>query len=247
MNALRVIKSLGPIDALSVCRDALLRWIVVLPIGIALLVRFFLPVIIRRLEETLHIRLAEFYPAVAGYALLIMAPVMCGMVIGFLLLDERDDRTLLALRVTPLPLGTYLAWRSALPMLLSVGITLVAFPLAGLEKPSALQLLASAIAAAPLAPLLALALATFAAKKVQGFALVKAASGILQIVPLIAYFVHSAWQTAFGVIPTYWPARLLWAFQQGETAAWLYLTVGLAYQLLLLALLLRRFNRTVTA
>jgi fluoroquinolone transport system permease protein len=246
MSALRVIKSLGPIDAMNVRRDSLLRWIVALPILIALLARFFLPVIIARLEETLHISLSGYYPAIAGYALLITAPVMCGMVVGFLLLDERDDRTLLALRVTPLPPGIYLTWRLSMPMLTSIVITLVTFPLAGLEKPDILRLLVSALGVAPLAPLVALTLATFAKNKVQGFALVKA-SGVLQMAPLIAYFVHSAWQPALGIIPTYWPAKLLWAFQQEEATAWIYLAAGLAYQLLLLAVLMRRFNRIVAS
>mgnify|MGYP003405569815 CR=1 FL=1 len=57
---------------------------------VMLLVRFFLPVIIGRLENTLHFGFGDFYQAIAGYALLITAPVMSGMVIGFLLLDERD-------------------------------------------------------------------------------------------------------------------------------------------------------------
>jgi fluoroquinolone transport system permease protein len=149
MNALRVIKSLGPIDAMSVRRDALLRWIVALPLLIALLVRFFLPVIIGRLENTLHFSFGDFYQAIASYALLITAPVMCGMVIGFLLLDERDDRTMLALRVTPLPPCGYIAWRLSLPMLLSVAATLAAFLLAGLSQPGVPGLLSCALATAP--------------------------------------------------------------------------------------------------
>lgn len=242
MNTLRVIKSLGSIDVLSIRRDALLRWLVVLPLLIALLLRFILPVIIGRLEEALHFSLSNFYPAAAGYALLITAPVMCGMVIGFLLLDERDDRTLLALRVTPLPLSNYLAWRLALPLLLSIVVTLAAFPLAGLAQPSLPALLACALAAAPFAPLVALALTVYAQNKVQGFALVKA-SGVFQMAPLVAYFVPAEWQPAFGIFPTYWPAKLFWTLQTGEAQAWLYLVVGLAYQVFLLRFLLQRFER----
>jgi fluoroquinolone transport system permease protein len=241
MNALKVAGSLGPIDLMNVRRDPLLRWIIAAPILIALMARFFLPVLIARLEETLRIDLNGFYPVIAGSALLITAPVMCGMVIGFLLLDERDDGTLLALRVTPLPPGSYLAWRLALPMLASIALTLITFPLAGLEKPGPLRLLVSALTASPIAPLMALSLAIFAQNKVQGFALVKVFS-VFQMVPLIAYFVRTAWQPAFGIIPTYWPAKALWTFQQGEPSAWIYPVAGLIYQLLLLEVLRRRFN-----
>ncbi len=244
MNALRMVKSLGPIDLMSVRRDPLLRWIVVLPLLIALVWRFFLPVIVGRLEDALRLGFGTFYQAVGGYALLLIAPVLCGMVVGFLLLDERDDRTLLALRVTPLPLSNYLAWRLSLPMLLSLVVTLAVFPLAGLSQPGVPGLLVCALATAPFAPLVALALAVFAQNKVQGFALVKA-SGVFQIAPLVAYFVNSEWQLIFGLFPTYWPAKLLWTLQAGGGNPWLYLTAGLAYQLILLIILLRRFNRLI--
>lgn len=244
MNALRIVRALGSIDAVNVRRDALLRWIVVLPLMIALLVRFILPVIIGRLEETLHLGLGNFYPQFAGYVLLITAPVMCGMVIGFLLLDERDDRTLLALRVTPLPPGSYLAWRLSLPLLTSVLVTLATFPLAGLAQPGVAGVLLCALAAAPIAPLMALALVVFAQNKVQGFALVKI-SGVFQMAPLVAYFVRPEWQPAFGIFPNYWPARLLWTLQAEGGSAWPYLAAGLAYQLPLLFILLRRFNRLI--
>jgi fluoroquinolone transport system permease protein len=244
MNALRMVKSLGSIDAANVRRDSLLRWIVTLPILIAALMRFFLPVIIARVEETLHISLGRYYPAIEGYALLFMAPTMCGMVAGFLLLDERDDNTLSALRVTPLTPNGYLAWRLSMPILASILITLAIFPLAGVEKPGGLQLLISALAASPFAPLMALALGTLAGNKVQGFALVKV-SGIFQMVPLAAYFIHSPWKSAIGIFPTYWPAMVLWSFQREERISAIYLAVGLGYQLLLLTALARRFNRVI--
>jgi fluoroquinolone transport system permease protein len=215
-----------------------------LPLLIALMTRYLLPVILVRLEATLHVSLDGPYSVIAGYALLITAPVICGMVIGFLLLDERDDRTLLALRVTPLPPGGYLAWRLSLPMLLSVVTTLVTFPLAGLEKPGVMWLLVAALIAAPLAPLIALALATFASNKVQGFALLKA-SGVFQMAPLVAYFVSEQWQMAFWIFPNYWTAKLLWTLESGEANPWPYLAAGLTYQSLLLVILLRRFNRLV--
>jgi fluoroquinolone transport system permease protein len=61
--------------------------------------------------------------------------------------------------------------------------------------------------------------------------------------PLVAYFVRAEWQPAFWIFPTYWPAKLLWTLQTGGGNAWRYLAAGLAYQLLLLFILLRRFNR----
>ncbi len=244
MQALKVVKGLGPIDARSIGRDALLRWLIALPVFVAVAVRWGLPLVVARMGELIEQDLAAFYPAIAGCALLLISPALCGMVIGFLLLDQRDDRTLIALQVTPMPLHSYLLYRLAAPMLISLAMTLVAFAVAGLLQIGVLPLLLAALSAAPLAPLVALALASFAENKVQGFALTKA-SGLLLIAPLIAYFVRSNWQFAFGIVPTYWPALLYWTMQAGERYALFYLLAGLVYHALLLAALLRRFNRVM--
>ena len=244
MHALRIIKGLGPIDAKTVGRDSLLRGMIGLPLLIALLARFVVPILARRIGEAIGFDLAAYQAKIMSAALLLIAPAICGLVIGFLLLDQRDDRTLAALQVTPLPPRAYLAYRLAAPMLLSLIMTVAAFPIAGLAGAGMPAVLLAAMAAAPLAPLIALGLAAFAENKVQGLALLKGAS-VLLIAPIAALFVPAPWQWALGVAPTYWPARLYWALGAGEPGRWAYLLAGLAYQALLLAALLRRFERVM--
>ena len=241
MHTLRVVRTLGAIDVRNVRRDPLLRWIVVLPLLIALPVRWGLPLIVQRISGLVGVDLLAYYPLAMSYALLLLAPVLAGMVIGFLLLDQRDDRTLSALQVTPLPLNGYLTYRLAAPMLVSMGTTVIVLPVAGLVEVDVRILMAISLAAAPMAPLVAVALASFAANKVQGFALVKM-SGLFLIAPLGAYFAPPRWEWAFAVVPTYWPAKVLWTISAEGANAWLYLLLGLAYQMLLLWLLLRRFQ-----
>jgi hypothetical protein len=43
MRLLRAVTALGPLDARTIWRDPLLRWVAVMPIGIALPVGFILP------------------------------------------------------------------------------------------------------------------------------------------------------------------------------------------------------------
>ncbi|HEV2147613.1 MAG TPA: hypothetical protein VGR37_09450 [Longimicrobiaceae bacterium] len=245
MLTLRALGALGSIDRISVGRDPLLRWILVLAPASALVVRWIFPPLLARVEEATGVDLAPHVPALVGYVLLLLVPNLVGMVVGFLLLDQRDDDTLAALRVTPVPLAGYLAYRLAGPVLLTIAVTLALFPIAGLMDVGPAALLASTLAAAPLAPLFALFLAAFAANKVQGFALTKA-TGVLLIAPLVAYFVESGWRWALGVVPTFWPAVTYWAFREAEGSAWAYLGIGIAYQLLLLLLLLRRFRRVTS-
>jgi fluoroquinolone transport system permease protein len=173
MVRLKTLRALGAVDALSVSRDSLLRGMLVVPLGLAMAARWLFPPALASAGALLPFDLQVLYPQVMGYALLLLAPAICGGVVGFILLDQRDDGTLAALQVTPLPLTAYLAYRLAAPMLLSLVMTLIGLPLSGLVALGPLQLLLLALSAAPLAPLIALFLGAYAANKVQGFALQK--------------------------------------------------------------------------
>lgn len=243
MNGLQALRALGPVDAKQIGRDSLLRWLVVMPLVAALAARWVLPALLAEVGAVIELALLPFYPPIMAYFLLVMVPALVGMIVGFLLLDQRDDRTLIALQTTPLTAAGYLAYRLAAPMAISIPITAVSLPLSGIVDLGAGALLLTAVAAAPLAPLFALLLGTFAANKVQGFALAKA-SGVLLMPPVIAYFAPGIWQIPLALAPTYWPARLLWALQAGAPG-WLWLAAGLGYQALLLWLLLRRFRRAI--
>lgn len=50
MYALKVIQALGPIDVKNVRRDSFLRWMVIIPIGLAIAIRWVFPELITRLE-----------------------------------------------------------------------------------------------------------------------------------------------------------------------------------------------------
>lgn len=244
MPKLKLLRGLGPIDARSVSRDALLRALFVLPLVVAVACRLVLPMLLGRVGELVGSDLLVYYPAVAGSVLTLVAPAMAGTVIGFLLLDQRDDRTLTALQVTPLPLAAYLTYRLAAPMAISFAMTLVAFVVAGLPGMGVGVIVPAAIVAAPLAPLAALGLAAFASNKVQGFALMKGAS-VLLVAPLLGLLVPMPWRLALGLVPTCWPVWLLWALRDGAPHAAWYALGGVAYLALLIWLLLRRFKRVM--
>jgi fluoroquinolone transport system permease protein len=244
MRLVTIVRALGPIDARSVRRDALLRWMVLLPLGLAVLVRLGWPMLEARFQTLFQLDLAPYHTLIAS-SFLVLVPQLFGMVIGFLLLDQRDDRTLMALQVTPMSLGGYLTYRVIVPLVLSAVVLLVVIPLLGLVEVAFVPLLISVLATSALTPLFALFLAAFAANKVQGFALVKSL-GIILLPALIAYFVPLPWQLALGLSPVYWPLKLFWELQAGAPGAWLYGLAGLAYHSLLLLALLRRFQQVMS-
>ncbi len=239
----QVVRSLGPIDIKSLRRDAMLRWLVLYPIVLGAAARWGVPPLTAWLATRYGFELTPYYPLIASF-LVLVTPALMGCVIGFLLLDERDDRTLMALQVTPLTVNGYLVYRATVPMLLSVVMTMLLIPLAGLVSMGLVSVLLVALCAAPVAPLYAVFVATYAANKVQGFALMKGL-GVLAWPPMFAYFVSPPWQWAFGLDPLYWPAKVFWMVDARESGLWLAVAAGLLYQLLLLSLLLRRFDHVV--
>ena len=130
MNA-AVFRALIYADSRLLWRDPLLGWILALPIGLALLLRPLIPRVQEALLAGMGFDLTPYHPLVMG-GYLMTAPGMVGMVIGFLFLDERDARTLTALRTTPMSMRQYLGYRVALPLLLGTASTLIGYPLTGL-------------------------------------------------------------------------------------------------------------------
>ena len=243
MRSVDALKALGPIDVRNIIRDPLLRWMVFLPLLIGVLIRWGVPILSTYLVGRFQFDLVPYYHLVMS-AILLQWPILFGMIIGFLLLDQRDDQTITALQVTPLTLTGYLIYRISLPLVVSIMITLISFPIAGLVELRFLPLFLAALLAAPLAPMFALFLATFAENKVQGFALTKAV-GIVLWPPVFAYFIDSPWKLAFGIFPTYWPMKFFWLLTSGGGKIWIYFVVGMLYQIFVLWVLLKRFNKVM--
>lgn len=239
----RALRGLGPIDLKSVKRDSLLRWMLFVPLLVGLLFRFGVPPVGAWLDRRFGIEVAAYHPLLASM-LVMIAPGMNAVVIGFLLLDQKDDRTLAALEVTPLTARGYLIYRLSVPMVLSVVMTVAALALSGVTTLGFGGQLLAALGAAPLGPAFTLFLAAFAKNKVQGFALMKAA-GIVNWPPIVAWFVAPPWQWLFGLCPTYWPAKLVWELESGGAWVWAALLGSVVYGALLAVPMQRRFDRVM--
>jgi fluoroquinolone transport system permease protein len=244
MNTLQAIRALGPIDVKGLWRDPFLRWMTVFSLGAGLLIRWGVPALAVRIQDQYQFDITPYYPMIMSFNLVLM-PTMAGMVIGFLLLDQKDDDTLSALQVTPLTLHGYLAYRIASPMLLSTLLTMVVMKVSNLTPIDPFALLGLSLAVAPVAPIFALFLAAFANNKVQGMALTKA-NALFTMPPVVAWFVHGPWQFAFVLVPTYWPCKAFWQYAEGRSDYGWYLLGGFVFLMLLLIPLTRRFMRVMT-
>ncbi len=241
MTALRAF---GRNDLKSIKRDSLLIYMLIIPPLMVLLVRLILPWLTNRLADNFAFDLVPYYPMLLSFFFVLQLPLLFGLLVGLLILDERDDDTLTALRVTPISMTGYAIYRGGAATLLSTLYIVIALPSTGLMPLTLLPaLIPIAVLSGVLAPLFGLILATIASNKVEGLALMKAL-GIFLLGPLAAYLIDSNWQLLMGILPTYWPAKAFWVASEGGNF-WPYVVVGAIYSLLLVALLLRRFKAKV--
>ncbi|MEM7800970.1 MAG: ABC transporter, partial [Chloroflexota bacterium] len=224
----------------NIRRDSLLLWIPLIPLVIALAIRIGVPPLTGWLTDELGFDLSPYYPLIMSFYLVMTAAIV-GVIVGFLLLDERDDRTLTALLITPMPLSTYILYRIGLPMLLGMGLTLIGYPIAGLVGLPVPLLLLVALMGTLSSPLMALVLAVFADNKVAGFAVMKIMNGVM-LLPTLAFFLPEPIQFLAGIVPPFWALKVFWAAAEGSPWLSTYVVIGFLLHIVTIMLLLRRFT-----
>lgn len=244
MTTFKLFRTLGPTDLRNVSRDALLVWIPFIPLAMALMFRLGVPALTTILQARFGFDLGTYYVLIMSN-FVVLAPTVVGMVVGFLLLDERDDRTLQALQVTAVPLTSYLFYRLAAPMGVGTLVTLIGYPIAGLTPLPLLDLILLSLLCSFNAPFMALLLVAFAENKVAGFAVLKMVNAVMML-PVLAYFVDSPLQNLAGIVPSYWGLKAFWLAAAGQGYA-LALGLGVISSVVALWLLLRRFDSSLHA
>ena len=212
-----------------------------LPVGLALLLRVLIPRAHDALLVSTGFDLAPYYPLVMG-GYLMTAPGIVGMVIGFLLLDERDAHTLTALRVTPLSMRRYLAYRVTVPLLLGDRVD----PPGLFDDRDHIRSRSAPCSRSrswprPLGAFVGPGARDRAPNKVAGLAVVKVLNGV-NLLPIAAFFLPIPLQYVAGVIPTYWPMRAFWSAAKHEEYL-AYLAVGAIMGALTLVLTASMFER----
>ena len=125
----------GRNDIRGTYRDPLLVMIVVAPIIWTLGVVILTPLFTEMLAERYQFDLVPYYPLVLTAFLLLTSIVIAGGLAAFLVLDEVDAGTLTALRVTPVPLSTFFAYRAGTVMVVTTVYVVATMSLSGILAP----------------------------------------------------------------------------------------------------------------
>ncbi|RZQ61468.1 ABC transporter permease [Amycolatopsis suaedae] len=234
----------GRNDLRGVGRDSLLVGVTLAPLVWIAAVRFGTPPVTRLLAEDHQFDLTPYYPVILVGFLLLTSAIIVGGVTGMLVLEERDAHTLTAVRVTPASLGSYLAYRATVAVVLTTVYVIATITVSGLLPGHLVPaLIPIGLLTGLSALVIALAILAVAKNKVEGIAAIRALGIIVAGLPLLPAFIDSDWDLAFGILPTYWPAQAFLTASDGGTW-WPYLLAGTAFHALLAWPLYRRFIRT---
>ena len=217
-------------------RDPMLPWMMLFPLVIAMAIRFGLPGLQQWVLAQYQIDIMQYAPLMQS-VLVLMSPLVIGMIIGFLLLDQKDENSLSAIALTPASLVGYLFKKMALPLILSIPVTILSLWITQLIPFVFGRALFVAILALPLAPCFGLFLAVFADNKVQGLALSKI-SGLFIVPPIFGWIYQDGLGWLSGLMPTYWVCHVFWHFEESISVS---LLIALAYPSLIVLFLLKRF------
>ena len=134
-TATRALAALGRNDIRGTYRDPLLVMIVVAPVIWTLGVVVLTPLFTEMLAERYAFDLVPYYPLLLTAFLLLTSIIIAGGLAAFLVLDEVDAGTLTALRVTPVPLSTFFAYRAGTVMVVTTVYVVATMSLSGILAP----------------------------------------------------------------------------------------------------------------
>jgi len=240
-GVLAIVAGFARVDLLGTGRDRLLLLMLCAPALLALVIRFVFLLAADFLRESHGFDLDPHSPVVLAALVLLHVPMMFGVVGGLRAVEDADENILLVLRVSPLSLPAYLAYRAGLVTALSLAGLGAALPLSGLMAGGWSAGTVAALALASLqAPLLLTVMTAVAANKVEALVVVKGIGAVLVLVPVAAWILPGPWNLLLLALPPSWPVLAVPGYASGPLGTWALLLGGLLVTSVVLAGLVRR-------
>lgn len=187
----------------SIFRDSMTLFFLLFPVVMGIIGYFMVP----------YVDTQFGVDSIAGEITTLMLILMTGYIFGaitaFTLLDDKDDQVLLALKITPYNVRKYVIAKLVISYLFGViGTYLIMLLTNFMADTPQWHLLLISVVSAIQAPLVALIVNSFATNKVEGFVMMKM-TGLLLMIPIASLFMTDWTEVFLGVIPGFWPARLI--------------------------------------
>ena len=187
----------------------------------------------------------SIWDSITAMMLIVVTGYVFGALIAFTLLDDKDDKVLMSLKITPINVKHYVYVKMFAGMIFGFIATMILIYATGfLEGSSFWIILAVSLLGAIQVPSVTLIVNSFSDNKVEGFVVMKL-SGMVLMFPLIGFLVSSGFQYLLGVAPGYWAGRIveLELVPSEEGSALIVFMVGVAYNLLATWLLMKVYTK----
>ena len=261
---MRTFKALGRYELKNIFRDKMTALMVVYPFVITALVAFVIPAFFDFFEGDE----SGFFITSLVIAIILasLAPMLAGAMLGFLLLDHKDEKTLDSLRVTPLSLRSYLIYKASYTYILAVIAS--AFVILGTRYLSGESytfmgqnvfrqlpisgIIFYALVSGLFGPTFGLMIATLGKNKIEGFAYLKS-MGILILLPVLVMLetMQDVKQYILGIIPGFWPVKGLlesasFLDDPANLPAALYFIIGALFMGYLIIFFIKQFEKNIS-
>lgn len=246
----------------NIFRDNMTLLMLFYPVLILTMSIFFIPSLLNMTDNATP---AAMYGSVISFIMLLsISSMIYGALLGFVLLDRKDEKTLFTIAATPLTVGGYLKFQAVYFCIIAfvtntiilIGTKLFASDaytfevfgisynlFANLTYPKILAFSASACLFVPLVGFL---IAALGKNKIEGFAYMKS-GGILLLLPVLTVLdtFSGGLQYLLGVTPNFWSIKgLLTTVMPSNDADinfWLYILIGSIYCIAINILVYRLF------
>lgn len=212
-------------------RDPMMNFMLFYPILFGVIGRYIFPII----ADSSGFSIDKFADLII-VVLVLITPFIYGALIGFSILDDKDDHILSAIKVTPLGLNRFLSFRLIIALVLSFVACMYVMWFSDIGNLSLGSMAAISFLASLSAPATGLFINAVANNKIEGFAVMKGA-GIIIIFPIIALFFIDKKELFFSFAPGFWPAKAISSLIRGDGILFLsyyqYYFIGLTYVILL--------------
>lgn len=184
-------------DLKLIFRDPAMAVIFIIPIILVLFCRFAIPVF------------ANYLPAISEYYWLIVAALTSisastpSFLVGFILLDERDENIHTMIKILPLAPNFILKCRILFMVISSYIFSFFILMFNGIFSVSVFYNLFISLLFSLIPPILTFSIVTIAKNKIEAATLYKGLSMVL-FLPVAAFFIQTEWRFAFGILPFYW-------------------------------------------
>lgn len=254
----------------TILKDSMNAVILVYPLIVLFITAFLLPGIVdKTMDSTADDATISL---LIGFTLsLALGGFIMGVLLGFSLLENKDENTIMNIQATPVELSGYTMFKIIYVYVLAIfsniimvgGLKLFASDKYVVDYGNATvhlldaisygQIIVFALVASLIVPTIALILASIAKNKVEGFAFMK--SGALFIlIPMLALLnaFQDGKQYILGLLPNFWTIKPLLNEALGlsngsDLSFYGYLGIGVVYSLILSAVCLRLFLKRAKA